>query len=49
MAFQNQFAKKPLTLNDPEGMPVPTGAPKRSKRAQTKETGKFMTGCKLLK
>lgn len=39
MAFQNQFAKKPLTLNEPEGTPVPTGAPKRSRRFPAKDIG----------
>lgn len=40
MTFQNQFSKKPLTLNEPEGSPVPTGAPKRSRRTLQKESGR---------
>ncbi|KAF5289279.1 hypothetical protein FQR65_LT11900 [Abscondita terminalis] len=34
MAFQNQFPKTPITLNEPDELstPVPTGGPKKSKR-----------------
>ncbi|XP_018326015.1 zinc finger MYM-type protein 3 isoform X2 [Agrilus planipennis] len=37
MAFQNQFSKAPITLNEvSEDVPVPTGAPKRTRRATAK-------------
>lgn len=40
MTFQSQYSKRPLTLDEPETLPVPTGAPKRSRRTQQKEMGK---------
>lgn len=38
MAFQSQFAKTPITLNEPEDSitPVPTSGPKRSKNCTSR-------------